>query len=93
MADSRISKIAASPMADSTESKGGNNTFRDGILGHLSGSFSTEAHNRSIKNPNICLVEDKGRGCGIIMGSTNNITPKYKNLRMHSYIIFSSNHP
>ena len=61
VADSRISKIAASPMANSTESKGGNSTFKNGILGRLSGSFSTEAHNRSSKSPNICLAADKWR--------------------------------
>ena len=55
------SKIAVSPMADSTESIRGNSTFKNGVLGCLSGSVSTEAHNRSLKSPNIFLVADKGR--------------------------------
>jgi hypothetical protein len=48
-------------MADSTESIRGNSTFKNGVLGCLSGSVSTEAHNRSLKSPNIFLVADKGR--------------------------------
>ena len=41
------------------ESIRGNSIFKNGICGHLIGCFSTKAHNRSLKSPNIGLVADK----------------------------------